>query len=151
MDSQTKEMIRRFRRCASDGSRRRLLPVAALLCSLAAAGCASSIAVDNWQSLPHNTPIEVHLTDGSTRRCEIWRMTEDSSIVGLVKTDSGQWRNVSVPQRAIRKVALTGTESHEWVADVTVVTGCVAGAAAVAAVIVVLAHIPAIETTGLLW
>ena len=145
------EMVLGFFRFLDRSMSRQALRFTIALSYLAAEGCASSMMVDGWQTLPGNTPIEIHLTDGSTRSCEIWRITEDSTIVGLAKTDSGEWRNISLPQKSIKGVVVRDAESQTWVGNATVVAGCAVGIAAVVGVIVVLTHIPSLATPGLFW
>ena len=108
-------------------------------------GCTTSMVVDDWQGLPHNTPIEIHTVDGKECCLDNWRITTDSNIVGIGRTDSSTWRTFVIPRSSIVSVSASNQGSTETLEKTVIVAGSVAGIAAVLWVVDILEHIPSVR------
>ena len=108
-------------------------------------GCTTSMVVDDWEGLPRNTPIEIHTVDGKECSLDNWRITTDSNIVGIGKTDSSTWRTFVIPRNSVVSVSANKQGSAETLEKTVIVVGSVAGIAAVLWVIDILEHIPSVH------
>ena len=113
-----------------------------LLCAFP--GCTTSMIVENWQTLPRNSAIEIHTSDGKVYRLDNWRINDDSSIVGIGKADSSKWTTFSIPKNSVVAVYVNNPRSAETLETAATVIGSVAGIAAVFWIVNILGHTPGI-------
>ena len=99
--------------------------------SLLFCACTTYTLVEDWTDIPSNSIIEVHTNDGEIYELRKWKIENDRSITGEVKSKSPAYKSITISKKSIVNIYVIGSPISEGTETAITVAGSLVIAAAV--------------------